>query len=107
MPGFSKKEKLSEQETVRKEDLSRQMMEYRLSIGLGEHELQDYIKPWVKRNGQCLQSQPVQKEASRVWSGVKKVLFGNGKKLHFKKNRDFRLSAANPVKTVSVLTGKK
>ena len=84
-----KKEKLSEQETVRKEELSGQMMEFRLSIGLGEHELQDYIKPWVKRNGQCLQSQPVQKEASRVWSGVKKVLFGNGKKLHFKKNRDF------------------
>ncbi len=32
-----KKEKLSDQETVRKEELSGQMMEFRLSIGLGEH----------------------------------------------------------------------
>lgn len=37
-----------------------------------------------------LGSQQIQVEADRVWSGLEKVLFGNGKDIHYKKYRDVR-----------------
>ena len=83
------KEKLSSADKKRLKALSKLMSDTRLSIGLSEYGLQSYIKVCAKQYTKLLSSQQVQKEATRVWRGVEKVLFGNGKKLHFKKYRDF------------------
>ena len=42
-----------------------------------------------KQFSKLLSSQQVQAEADRVWCGVERCLFGNGKELHFKKLMDF------------------
>lgn len=84
-----KKEKLSSAKRERKKGLSAQMTEIRRSMGLSEYGFQSYIKLCAKQYRNLLSSQQVQKEASRVWSSVKKYLFGNGKSIHFKKYRDF------------------
>ena len=83
-----RKEKLSKAENAEKRALSKQMTQVRNEMGCSEYGLINYIKPWGKRNGRCLQSQPIQIEASRVWHGVERVLFGNGEQLHFKKLED-------------------
>lgn len=69
-----RKEKLSKAKQAEKRALSKQMKQIRNEMGCSEYGLQDYIKPWGKRNGGCLQSQPIQVEASRVWHGVERVL---------------------------------
>ena len=65
------------------------MSSFRQGMGLTEAGLQSYIKVCGKQYKKLLSYQQVQKEASNVWRGVEKVLFGNGKQLHFKKNRYF------------------
>ena len=62
----------------------------RESIGLTESGLQGYVKVQQHKYAEHLQSQEVQKEASRVWDGVEKVLFGNGRKLKIPKLNDIR-----------------
>lgn len=84
--------------TRRKKELSNNMASFRSSIGLTEAGLQKYISGC--RNLQyrkLVSSSQCQKEASRVWSGVERVLFGNGQKLHFKKALDFHtIAGKNP-----------
>ena len=85
-----KKSKLSVKEKQRKNELSRQMKDIRIDLGLSEYAFQSYIKVCAKRYRKCLSSQQVQKEATRVWKGVEKVLFGNGNAIHFKRSTDFK-----------------
>ena len=84
-----KKENLSSADKKYKKQLSQEMKDIRISMGLSEAGLQSYIKKCARRFSKCLSSQQVQKEATRVWNGVEKVLFSDGKDIHFKKNRDF------------------
>lgn len=55
-------------------------------IGLAD---EIYLKVCGRQFSKCLSYQQVQKEASRVWAGTQKVLFGDGKDIHFKKYMDF------------------
>lgn len=84
-----KKEKLSKEENAFKKQMSVKMNGIIRQYGLSEYDFQAYIKVCAKRFRNCLSSQQVQKEATRVWTGVEKVLYGNGKDIHFKKYRDF------------------
>lgn len=86
---IKKKEKLSSADKKRLKALSKLMSDIRLPIGLSEYGLQSYIKVCAKQYTKLLSSQQVQKEVTRVWRGVEKVLFSNGKKLHFKKYMNF------------------
>lgn len=86
--GLLKKRKLSAGERSCKKQLSKKMTDCIRSHGLSEYAFQAYLKVCAKQFRKCLSSQQVQKEATRVWNGVRAVLYGNGKALHFKKYRD-------------------
>ena len=76
-------------ENDRKKELAVQMNTFRQSIGLSEYGLQSYIKVCRQRYKTLVSCHQVQKEATRVWKGVEKVLFSNGEHLHFKKEENF------------------
>ena len=61
----------------------------RLEYGLSEAQFQSYIKKCGKQFNKKLSSGQVQKEATRVWQGVSKCLFGNGKKIHYRRMEIF------------------
>lgn len=84
-----KKTKLSRQEKEQKKQLSAEMNQIIKDLGLSEYGFQSYIKICGEMYSKCLSSQQVQKEATRVWAGVKDVLYGKGNEIHFKKYRDF------------------
>ncbi len=79
----------TEKQKIKRKKLAKRMNLFRGSIGLTESGLQAYIRNWYPRNGRCLQSRAVQKEATRVWKGAEKVIFGNGKDVRFKRFMDF------------------
>ena len=83
-----KKADRTKEEDKRKKQLSEQMSEIIKACGLTEAGLQTYIKVCAKQYRKSVSSQQVQKEATRVYAGVEKVLYGDGKTLHFKKCRD-------------------
>lgn len=68
--------------------LAKQMNAIRSGIGLSEAGLQSYGAVWQRMHKDHISSQQMQKEASRVYIGVEKVLFGNGQSLHFRKLGD-------------------
>ena len=86
---LGRKPELSPSEKRQKKQLSSAMKEIRSRLGLSEQGFQAYLKVCGRQFSKCLSSQQVQKEASRVWAGVRKVLFGDGKDIHFKKHMDF------------------
>lgn len=86
---LSRKESPTKAEKTYRKILSDRMAQIRLFYGLSEYGFQSYIKVCAKQFRKCLSSQQVQKEATRVWRGVEKVLFSNGKDIHYKKAGDF------------------
>lgn len=86
---LGKKQELSPAEAKQKKQMSAAMNKIRSSIGLSDVGFQAYLKVCGRQFSKCLSSQQVQKEASRVWAGTQKVLFGDGKDIHFKKYIDF------------------
>ena len=56
--------------------------------GLTEASVQSYIKVWQRQYKHLVSSHQAQEEASRVYAGVEKVLYGNGKDVHFKKYQE-------------------
>ena len=87
--GLLKKDKLSKKEKSQKKEFAKQLNDRRIELGLSKAALEHYLKVCGKRFSRLLSSQQVQVEADRVWCGVEKCLFGNGKGLHFKKFMDF------------------
>ena len=75
---INKKSKLSSTNKKRKTELSKLISAVRLDLELSEYGLQSYIKVCGKQFSKCLSSQQIQKEATRVWRGVEKVLFDKG-----------------------------
>lgn len=57
----------------------------RTDMGLSKSGFESWLKKCGSRFSHLVSSQQVQAEAGRVWAGVEKVLFGNGTKLHYKK----------------------
>ena len=84
-----KKDRLSASDKALKKQLSHALSAYVREHGLSEYSFQSYIKVCAAGFCKCLSSQQVQKEATRVWKGVEKVLYGNGKDIHYKKYSDF------------------
>ena len=66
------------------------MNQFRKEIGLTKYGLESYIKVMGQSIRRFVSSNQVQKEADRIWPAVEKMLFGNGKKIHFKKLADIR-----------------
>ena len=64
------------------------------SYGLTEGSLHAFIRPWQARNRHLVSSHQAQEEASRVYAGVEKVLYGKGKDVHFKKFADIHTIAS-------------
>lgn len=56
--------------------------------GLSEYEFHAYIAVARKQYENYLNANTAQKIATAVWKGVEKILYSNGKKLHFKKYTD-------------------
>ena len=56
--------------------------------GLTEASVQSYIKVWQRQYKHLVSSHQAQEEASRVYAGVEKVLYGNGKDVHFKRYQE-------------------
>ena len=86
---LSKKEELSKEDKAKKKALSAQLAERRSTYGLSKSAFECYLKVCGKQFSKLLSSQQVQVEADRVWCGVEKCLFGNGKALRFKRFMDF------------------
>ena len=69
-----------------KQQAAAYMNAYREEIGLTEHALQAWINNHRKRKyPKILDVNAVQKEATRVWKGVEKVLFNNSKQVHHRR----------------------
>lgn len=66
------------------------MADRRKELGLSKTGFESRLKVCGKRYSRLLSSQQVQAEADRVLASVEKYLFGNGKKVHFKKHMDFQ-----------------
>ena len=81
-----KNDKLSKFEKELKSTISKRLNEIVKSYGLSKCQFEDYLK--INRinafNGE-LHSAITQKIALAAWTAVEKVLYGDGKKLHFKK----------------------
>lgn len=86
---LSKKGKPTTEEKMRKTQLSKCMSQIRQDMGLSEASFQSYLTVCARQFRKCLSSQQIQKEATRVWMGVEKVLFSDGKDIHFKKQERF------------------
>lgn len=84
-----KKDRLTKEENARRKEISKEMADIRIKMGLSEYSFQSYIKVCAGQFRKCLSSQQIQKEATRVWKSVSDYLFGKGKAVHFKKFRDF------------------
>lgn len=69
--------------------VSQQLSAMTASFGLTEYSLHSFVKVQQKRYKQYINSHVAQKIASAVWRGVEKVLYGNGKTLHFRKYTEF------------------
>ncbi len=79
---------LSHEQKSRKNALSKKMDGRRAEIKLTKPGLESYSKIRAKRFSKLVSSQQVQKECARVMSGVDKILFEDGKQLHFKRLYD-------------------
>ena len=71
--------------------------------GLTEASVQSYIKVWQRQYKHLVSSHQAQEEASRVYAGVKKVLYGNGKDVHFRKYQEMLTVASKSWNGVQYL----
>ena len=82
---------------ARRKELSESMAAVRESLGLTKSGLQVYGKVFQRQHASFISSQMMQVEASRVWDGIEKVLFGNGKDIHYKKEEDMHTLGCKAV----------
>ncbi len=80
---------LSKEDKALKKELSGKMNDIVRSYGLSDYTFQFYLKVCGKQFKKHISSEQVAKEATRVWQGVEKVLYGDGEEIHFKKYEDF------------------
>ena len=86
---LSAKDNLSPAETKLKKKIGRAMNKRIKTAGLTKGDIEKYTKVIGKKYAKILSSQQVQKETDRVWTAVEKVLYSNGKQLHYKQLNDF------------------
>ncbi len=68
-----------------RQGLYKTLNELRIAYGLSEYQLHAYVKPMQHHFKENIDSHTAQKLASRAWAALSKVMFGDGKKVHFKK----------------------
>lgn len=62
-----------------------------IRYGLTKSAMEVFATQWLNQKYKgTLNSQQIQVEADRVWAGMEKVLFHDGKDIHYKKYRDIR-----------------
>lgn len=109
---FAKKKagQLSSAQKKRKKQLSELMKDKQIEYGLRQTDLERFAKVLHEKYARFVSSQQVQAEAKTVYSGVVKVLFGNGMHLHFKPVSQFdcirQKCATNGVKIIDWNTVK-
>lgn len=85
---------------------SERLSELRKEVGLTMTDLEKFAKHQQHKYRKFVSSTQVQKEADRVWSNVSKVLFGNGRDIHFKKYDSFdTISQKTPSNGVKYTDG--
>lgn len=110
--GFAKKKsaQLSSAQKKRKKQLSQLMKDKQIEYSLRQTDLERYAKILHAKYVKFISSQQVQAEAKAVYSGVAKVLFGDGMHLHFKPVNQFdcikQKCATNGVKVIEWNTAK-
>ena len=85
---LKKKARPAKGDERRMKELGKALKAVREETGLSKGGFEKYRKAQQHRYSHLLTSQQVQKEAERVWIGAQKALFGNGKKVAFKKALD-------------------
>lgn len=97
---------VSEEEfEVMKKPIADEMNNIRKTIGLTKCDLEKYAKVQAKLFKSNFSSQQVQKLVANVWSGVQKVLFSDGKILHYKKAKDVHsISCKSPKNGIKLLS---
>ena len=75
--------------------LNEQLKAIRMSYGLSHYQLYYYVKLVQHRYKKNIDSRTAQSIAKEVWRGCEKVLFKNGKTLHFHRYHDFDSMESN------------
>lgn len=76
--------------SVQKDIIADKMNKHREAIGLSKNAFDKYVSDMQHKYKKNISAHQAQVEAERVWSGVEKVLFGDGKDVHYKKGKEFR-----------------
>ena len=84
-----KKVKLTAKQKDRKKYLTDLMQSKLIEYGLLKSDLETYVKPLQSKYKHYINSQQAQKLVNNVYTGIEKVLYDDGNKLHFKKYNDF------------------
>ena len=83
------KDELSKEQRKRKKQLTDLMQEKVAQYGLLSKDLDKYVSVMQKHYRNHISSHQAQAEVNAVYAGMKKVLYGVGKKLHFKRYNDY------------------
>ena len=95
----------SEKDKGRRKELSEELSLIREEYGLTESGLQSYAKVQANKYKKNVSSQQVQKEATRVYQGVEKVIFSDGETLNFKNSVNQRtISGKSPTNGIQLYT---
>ena len=87
--------------------IGKQLSEIRLYYGLSEYQLHAFVKEQQHRYARDIDSNTAQKIATSVWKAVEKVIYGNGKCIHFKKyNELYSMEGKNNVTGIRYKNGR-
>lgn len=75
---------------IQKALVADKMNAFRDSLGLSKNAFDKYVAKMQHKYKKHINSHQAQVEAERVWAGVEKVLFGDGKDVHYKKITEFK-----------------
>ncbi len=82
--------RLAVTDATRKRELAEFMKARRVELGLTQSCLEHWILPCSKQYRKMVSAHQVQKEADRIYKGVAKVLFSNGRDIRFKRYDEFK-----------------
>lgn len=100
-----KKDELSKEQLKRKKQLTDLMQSKLEEYGLLSKHLDKYVSVMQKHCKNYISSHQAQAEVNAVYAGVKKVLHGDGKQIHFKRYNDYKcIKQKNRTAGVKILT---
>ena len=88
-------------------EIGKELSKIRLYYGLSEYQFHSYVTKSQYRYKKHIDSHVAQKIASAVWKATEKVIFDNGKRVHFRKYDDFlSMEGKNNVTGIRYVDGK-